>query len=280
MKIFVFTYDRYNTITTSGLLEDEGIDHIVLCHTEEQKENFIKADRVKPERLIATNQPKGLGHNRNIALSMMEDNEWALFLVDDIFNLTELHKHDQYVENFIPITMDNQMEWKYKFKEPLTMKNFVKRATELASFCDEVKSYLGGFCGIDNPPFRKKHYTFNTFADGRAWVVKKSHLRFDPNVHCIDDYGWNALNIKEFGINVVNQWVLPEATRYTPGGYGSIQQRSEQKLKECAYLVEAYAQFIAYKTKVGHPPKSHITLRPQRKPNWLTSQQLGKPAKP
>ena len=279
MKIFVFTYDRFTSIKTSPLLEDENIEHYLLCHTEEQKENFIKAGRVNPERLIATGQPKGLGHNRNVALDMMEDNEWALFLVDDLKSVTELQNHDKYVENNIPIDMSNQMEWKWKFKEALTMKGFVKRAEQLAEFCDSVNSYLGGFCGIDNPPFRKKHYTFNTFADGRAWVIKKSHLRFDPNVHSIDDYGWNALNIKTFGINVVNQWVLPDSERYSAGGYGSIQQRSKQKLVECAYLVNTFPEQLAYKDKPGHLPKTHITLRPQRKPKWLTSQQLGQPAK-
>jgi hypothetical protein len=277
LKVFVFSHNRPNSITTSPLLTDEDIDHVLLLHNKEQEDNYLQANRVKPDNIVVTNQPRGLSYNRNIALEMMEDDEWALFLVDDMKSVTELLNHHKYVENFIPIDMDNQNDWKFKFKEPLTLNNFINRAKEMTEFCDSVNSKLGGFCGIDNPPFRKKHYTFNTFADGRAWVVKKSQLRFDTNVHCIDDYAWNALNLKEFGITVVNQWVLPDFERYTPGGLGTLQERSEQKIKECAYLVENYPQYFAYKEKPGQASLSHITLRPQRKPNWLTPDQLGKP---
>jgi hypothetical protein len=276
MKIFVFTYDRYNSISTSQLLEDENIDHIVLCHTEEQKERFIAGGRVKAERLVVTNKPKGLAYNRNFALDMMEDGEWAIFLVDDLNFVTELHKHEQYVENYIPIDFSNQGEWKFKFVEPLTMKGFVKRSQELVDYCEEVKSNLGGWCGIDNPVYRAKHYTYNTLADGRAWVVKKTHLRFDENVQLIDDLCWTALNIKEFGITVVNQWVLPDCKRYTAGSFGSIEQRLPQKLKEASYLVETYPELIMFRKKAGWPEGSHVVLRPQKKPAWLSDHQLCK----
>ena len=269
MKIFVFTYDRYATGSTSPMLEDEKIDHYLLCHSEEQKNNFIKAGIVNPDRLIATGNPKGLGYNRNAALDMMEENEWAVFMSDDMRFATELKNHDQYSNNYVPVDMTNQREWKIKFDYPILLKQFIKRAEELTQFCDSVKSYLGGFCGINNPPYRSKHYTFNTFADGRAWVIKKSHLRFDENVHSIDDYAWNALNLLAFGITVVNQWVLPDFARYTAGGYGSVDERMQQKIKECAYLVDNYPNYFAYKDKAGHPSKSHITLRPQPKPAWV-----------
>ena len=57
MRIFVFTYDRFETITTSEYLKD--VPHIVLCHTEEQKTQFIKAGRIHGD-IVATGQPKGL----------------------------------------------------------------------------------------------------------------------------------------------------------------------------------------------------------------------------
>jgi hypothetical protein len=278
MKIFVFTYDRFTSITTSQLLEDENIEHIVLCHTEEQKTNFIKGGLVKENRLVVTNKPRGLAYNRNYALDRMEDGEWAVFLVDDLNYVTELLNHKQYDKNYIPIDFDNQGEWKFKFFEPLTMKNFMKRCEELTQYCEEVNSNLGGFCGIDNPVYRAKHYTYNTLADGRAWVVRKTSLRFDENVQLIDDLCWTALNIKTFGITVVNQWVLPDCKRYTSGSFGSKEQRMPQKLKEASYLVATYPELIQFRKKAGWPEGSHVVLRPQRKPGWLNPHQLCKVA--
>ena len=115
-------------------------------------------------------------------------------------------------------------------------------------------------------------------ADGRAWVVRKTKLRFDENVQLIDDLCWTALNIKHFGITVVNQWVLPDCKRYTSGSFGSKEQRMPQKLKEASYLVETYPELISFRKKAGWPEGSHVVLRPQKKPAWLTSHQLCKPA--
>ena len=83
-KVFVFAYDRFESMTTSLMLEEAGVDHRVLCHDTVAKERFIDGGRVRPARLVATRQPKGLAYNRNAALEMMSDGEWALFLVDDV----------------------------------------------------------------------------------------------------------------------------------------------------------------------------------------------------
>ena len=39
MKIFIFTYDRYDSITTSEYFKNH--DHLILCHTEEMKKKYM-----------------------------------------------------------------------------------------------------------------------------------------------------------------------------------------------------------------------------------------------
>jgi hypothetical protein len=89
MKIFVFTWDRYETLTTPMMLDKENIEYILLCHSEEQKKEFIKAGRVNEKYIMATGKSKGLAFNRNVALDMMEEGEWAVFLVDDFIKILE-----------------------------------------------------------------------------------------------------------------------------------------------------------------------------------------------
>ena len=72
MKIIIFTYDRFDTITTSRYFK--GMKHTVLCHTNQQKQKFINAGNIYGD-IIATNQPKGLSNNRNFALDMLNDDE-------------------------------------------------------------------------------------------------------------------------------------------------------------------------------------------------------------
>lgn len=248
------------------MLEAEGIDHTVLCHTDEAAQQFIAHGTAQPNRLHVTNNPKGLANQRNTALDMMEEGEWALFLVDDLKSVTELRNHHKIKEPQLPITLETQSHYAARFKHEITMQEFMARAEQLAKVCTKYKCNLGGFAGINNPLYRSKHFGYNILADGRAWVVRKTHLRFDTNVQLIDDLCWTALNIKHFGIVIVNQWVLPDCRRYSPGAFGSIEQRLPQKMAEAKYLVETYPELITYKDKAGWPYGSHVVLRQRKKP--------------
>lgn len=261
----MFTYDRYETITTSPMLASEGIQHIVLCHDDDARNRFIDAGNVKEDCIIATGQPRGLAYNRNVALEMMEDGEWALFLVDDLKSVTELDTYDEEPGEELPITTANQSSYGPRFKQSLTLRRFIERAEATARYGEVMGAALVGFCGIDNPLYRRKKWKMNVLADGRAWVVRKTHLQFDSNVQLIDDVAWCALNIREFGAVVVNDWVLPDCRRYTAGAFGSKEERMEQKVREARYLVETYPDYIAYKAKAGWPEGSHVVLRQRHK---------------
>jgi hypothetical protein len=264
VKVFVFASNRYDSMTTSLMLETEGIDHTVLVHTEEQREGHIKGGTVREDRLVVTNQPAGLAYNRNAALDLMEDGEWAVFLVDDLKSVSELAGYDETYEEVLDITLANQNEYAKRFKNPISMKQFLLRCEQGARYCSRIGSHLLGFAGVDNAPYRRNKWGMNILADGRAWALRKSHLRFDTNVQTMDDYCWCALNLREFGVVVVNQWILPDCKRYTPGGCGTKEERMPRKIQEAKYLVETYPEFIAYKSKKGWPEGSHITLRHRR----------------
>lgn len=237
MKIFIFTYDRYDSITTSGLLEAEHIPHMVLCHTEEARQKFIDGGRVLPSNIISSNAEPGLAHNRNAALDMMEDGEWALFLVDDYLYSTELDMYDSVASDRIDVDTHNTTAWGRRFRTKIDMQTLVNRATETAKFSESLGSNLAGFTSNTNPLFRKKKWIFNVLADGRVLIVRKTALRWDTNVQSIDDYCWTAQNLQSFGRVVVNMWVAPECRRYTAGGYGNKEARMERRMKEVSYLL-------------------------------------------
>lgn len=265
MRCFVFTYDRFDSITTCGLLDAEGIAHTTLCHTAEQRDRFIEAGRVRADTLVATGEPRGLANNRNVALEMMEPGEWALFLVDDLLHITQLDDYDDRTDTVLQIDVRNAAEWRPKFKAPCTMAQFVGRAESGITETAALGGNLLGWAGNTNPLFRRRHWAVNVLADGRAWAVRKTDLRFDTGAQMIDDLCWTAQNIDRFGVVLVDQWVLPTCRRYTAGGFGSIEDRMPQKLAEAAHLVATYPHLIQYKAKPGWPERSHVVLRRQRR---------------
>lgn len=262
MKTFIFTYDRFKTITTSFYLKDKP--HIVLCHDNEQKQKFIDAGRCFGQ-IIATGQQKGLSFNRNYALEMMEDGEWACFWVDDLIKVTFLKNYWEINnQKSIDINTLNQKFYIQQFNQECNADMFYKIAIDTVNVAEKKGYALCGFSLTGNPFFRKNHYSYWSLADGRCWLIKKTKLRFDVNAQVIDDYCFTALNLKEFGGVVNNNWLLPLCERYKPGGYGSINERLSQKIKECKYLVETYPQYICYANKKGWEPFSHIKIRQKK----------------
>ena len=264
MKVFVFASDRYESMTTSLMLENEDIEHTVLVHTKEQKDGFVAGGTAEERRIVVTGEPAGLAYNRNAALEMMDDGEWAVFLVDDLKSVSELEGYDSTYEEKLDITTDNQKEYIRRFKNPVSMRQFIMRCEQGSRYCERIGSRLLGFAGVDNAIYRRNKWGMNMLADGRAWSVQKSHLRFDTNVQLMDDYCWCAINMREFGVVVVNQWILPDCKRYTPGGCGTKEERMPRKIVEAKYLVDTYPEFIAYKAKNGWPEGSHVTIRHRR----------------
>ena len=119
MKIIIFTYDRYDSITTSEYFKEH--EHIILCHTEDMKKKYIEHKRLYGE-IIANNQPKGTSNNRNYALSLMEEGEWALFISDDLVNVYK-YKHLETADyELIPENIDANKA----FNKTITAKKLIE----------------------------------------------------------------------------------------------------------------------------------------------------------
>ncbi len=264
MKIIIFTYDRYDTISTSKYFKD--IKHTVLCHDNESKNKFIDAGNIYGD-IIATQQRKGLSNNRNFALDMLKDDEWALFFVDDLIGMTFLKTYYKHKEDKLDIDFANVPEYRKLFKEKLSPKRFLKICEQTINHAEEKGFNLCGFSLTDNPLFRNKKYSYWSLVDGRCWLVKKTKLRQDNNVNCIEDYNFTALNLKTFGGVVVNNWVLTDCVRYGTGSYGSLKKRMPQKIIESKYLVNKFPEFLMFADKANMPKNSHIRVRAKRKYN-------------
>lgn len=260
MKTFIFTWDRFQKISTPAFFDDENIPYTLLVHDKYKANNFKRYGRVNADYIHVTNKPKGLGFNRNVALDMMNLDEWALFFVDDLISIKELDNYDDQRVNDLGINMQNAKLFSKRFKKQIKLKTFMRRCEECITKADSEDIKLVGFAGFTNHLFLSKKWKYNSVADGRCWLVKKTGLRFDENVQLIDDVCFTALNMIKFGAVLINQWIIPECERYTSGAYGSIQQRLPQKIQECKYLTTTYPEYIKYADKTGWPTGSHVTV--------------------
>jgi len=272
-EVVVFAYDRYDTMTTPQLLEAGGVPHTVLCHSADQLRRFAAGGRVRPDRLVATGCPRGLAYQRNVALDRLTPGAWALWLVDDLVRIEELAGYDEWATvGRVPVTTANTSQWRPRFATRVGMVHFLARCQRLIAEAERRRAWLVGFAGFDNPLYRAAHWKVNTLADGRAWLVRASRLRFDQHVQMVDDVCWTAQNLLAFGTVLVDAWVLPRCGRYTGGGFGSIDARLDQKRAEVAYLAATYPEVCAVRHKAGWPDGTHVVIRTLPR-SWATSPQ-------
>lgn len=260
MKIFIFAYDRLD-LTTSAYFKEHP--HTILCHTEEQKQALLSGGNCYGE-VIATHQPKGLPRNRNVALEMMQEGEWAVFFVDDLLRVTAITELESYMSPALEITTKNQKMFRQMMGQQIDATKFLEICEDTVREAAAKGHALCGFSLTENPLFRTKKFSYWGLADGRCWVVKKTALRFDERSSMMDDYCFTALNMREFGGLTINNYLHPLCGRYTKGGYGTKAERMKEKIEECDYLVSSYPEYISHAEKVGFPTGSHIRMRSKR----------------
>lgn len=260
MKVFTFFYNRYDNATTSKALFENGIKHNVLIHNENDCEKF-KLGNTLFGNPIVTNNPKGLGYQRNAALDLMDTGEWAVFMSDDFTRIKSMP--DNILNSNLlklNVTLENQHNYKLKVHNTISLKQMFTHFNKLINLAEKNNIHLIGFGAHDNPMNFRNRFIHRGLADGRFWLVKKSTYKFDLNAQCIDDYYWTAENLIRHNNVLVNTWIIPEFKRYSEGGYGTSEERKKIRIDACKYLAYKYNPLIRIAEKKYHDYGTHIKL--------------------
>ncbi|MDD4989662.1 MAG: hypothetical protein PHV42_04535, partial [Candidatus Pacebacteria bacterium] len=92
-------------------------------------------------------------------------------------------------------------------------------------------------------------------------VIKKTHLRYDPNNFCMDDYDFTAQHLLSFGSVLVNNYVYPSSKHYEEGGLGTYEERVDKKTKDAALLMSKFPGLYNYNNTKNTKPNSELRYR-------------------
>jgi hypothetical protein len=275
MKVFTFFYNRYKDATTSIALYENGIKHNVLCHNSEQADQFLKHGTSKGN-LVVTGAAKGLAYQRNAALDMMNVGEWAAFMCDDFMRIQSFPK--EFIlstSNKMPVDFDNQHNFRLTKKDhSMSLAEFFTMFPKLIEIAETNKIHLIGFKAYTQPMGFANKFSTRGLADGRFWLVKKTHDRFDLGAQLIDDICWTARNLIHHGNVLVLNWSETLFKRYTEGGFGSTKERMALRIKECQYLEDKYFPLIQIAPKKNWVQGSHVKISGSDKNIKLARQKL------
>ncbi len=262
MKVFTFFYNRFDSATTSLALGDCGIEHTVLIHNEKDLAKFIEGGVIHPLGMpVVTDNPKGLAYQRNSALDLMEEGEWAVFMCDDFQKVESYPKEWIFSKTQkLDINFENQSKFAFGKEHEITLAEMFTYFPTLIQLAENNGVHLVGFGLTDNPINMGRKFSTKGLADGRFWLVKKSHYKFDLNTQLVDDVSWTAENIVRHGKVLILNWCVPHFSRYTKGGFGSKSERMSQREKECRYLVNKFSPLVKFADKAGWDYGTHIRL--------------------
>jgi len=233
MKIFLMYYDRFENATTSKMLKKE---HIVLCHNNKEKFKCIS----EKGTLIETKEPKGIQNNFNYGLSLLQKDEWGIFLSDDLIEGKKIENN-----KFIKCDVD-----------------FV--LSELISIlpkCDLMGIKLVGLNSTGNPFYAKNKYSKFGLVDGRCFAIKKTDFKFHNEINTIPDYYASAYHLNKYGGNLILNYCFLDFKRYEKGGLGTVSDRINDKIKDVKLMINLFPKNVKIKDKANEPKESHLILK-------------------
>lgn len=233
MKIFLMYYDRFTDATTSKVL---NVEHIVLCHNNQEKFTCI-GDK---GTLIQTNKPKGIQHNFNFGLSMLEKDEWGVFLSDDLIDGKKL--------------VNGKFE---KCDANIVLNELIN----ILPKCDKMGVKLVGLNSTGNPFYAKNKYSKYGLVDGRCFAIKKTDFTFHEKINTIPDYYASAYHLNKYKGNLILNYCFLDFKRYSKGGLGSVEDRIQDKIKDVKILKSLYPKNVKIKDKPNEPKGSHIIIK-------------------
>lgn len=242
MKIFIFAYDRYETMTTSEYFK--GIPHVVLCHSVSDMQKFANGGRCT-SALMCTDNPRGLAIQRNFALGLMKDGEWGLFMVDDLTNIKEFDEYD--ASDKIDFDIYDSGEYSRKFNKEINAHQFMIRCQQLTQKADAEGISLIGFTDFTNALFRKKKYIYNKMVQGRAVLIKKNGLLYSPEFNCLEDFYFTCLTLEKTGKTLSTRWIhfnCKDNPKGGKGGYGTLSDRQIERNIELEKLMQMYPKYL------------------------------------
>lgn len=270
IPIYIPSYNRAETIKTTGYLDEKNIPFKVLLHTEKCKEDYLKAGRVREEDIIVTNANRGITNQRNWMVdNLAEQGKWYISLDDNIQGFKRVV--DKHYHTKKRLNVESKDISQKDYDQEIKADEFISLMKEDIKIAEQIKAEYVGFATVDNYFFNAKKYKPVGYVISKAVAIKYDGLRYDKNLEAMEDFGYCAEQLIKNNCVLINSWIKPVAGHYEQGGIGTYEQRVPRKIKDCEYLMRKYPNFFRYKVKKDCHPRAELQIRfnnPNQIINW------------
>jgi hypothetical protein len=260
MKVFIPSSNRADIIRTHNLFAGSDVDWHVVLHSDLDLDLYLKASNIPRERFLVTNTTKGMSVARQAILDQfVAEDEWVMMMDDNINSITGLPP--AYYEMKHVEAKKFRKTFAELFQLPVTIPEFMLRAYDTINQAERVGARYAGFASNANHFFREDKWKYCGYVIGKCIMIKKGRLRYDQVIQAMDDFAFTALNLKEYGVVCINQFVSVNKKHYEQGGVGKYDERLALKTADAEYLITKFRGLFAYNPKPGHDPRAELKLR-------------------
>tara|TARA_R110000824_G_scaffold120357_1_gene275561 strand:+ start:494 stop:1330 length:837 start_codon:yes stop_codon:yes gene_type:complete len=260
IPIYIPSYNRAKTITTTKWLDEDSIPYKVLLHSEKCKQEYLKAGIVKEDNIIVTNAEKGITNQRNwIVDNLAVKGKWYISFDDNIRTFKRVV--DKYYFNCKKIDVESKDITQKTFSKEIRAKEYIELLLEDIKIAEIIKAEYIGYATVDNYFFNSKKYKNVGYVISKAVAIKYNGIKYDKKVEAMEDFCYCAEQLIKNNCVLINAWIKPKAGHYEKGGIGTYDDRVERKIIDCDYLMKKYPNFFRYKTKKGCHPKAELQIR-------------------
>ena len=260
IPIYIPSFNRAKTITTTKWLDKDDIPYKVLLHSEKCKKEYTKAGLVKEKNIIVTNAKKGITNQRNwIVDNLAVKGKWYISFDDNIRNFKRVV--DKYYFDCKKIDVESKEVTQKTFSKEISAKEYIKLLLEDIKIAEKIKAEYIGYATVDNYFFNPKKYKNVGYVISKAVAIKYDGIKYDKNVEAMEDFCYCAEQLIKNNCVLINSWIKPKAGHYEKGGIGTYDERVERKIIDSEYLMKKYPNFFRYKTKKDCHPKAELQIR-------------------
>jgi len=260
IPIYIPSYNRANTISSTQWLDKDNIPYKVLVHTEKCRDAYVASGRVAASDIIVTNVAPGITNQRNyIVQNLAVRGQWYVSLDDNIKGFKRFN--DTYYNTCRQIDVSRADITQKTIYQKFTAKEFMQLLEADIAIAEKIKAEYIGYATVDNYFFNAKKYKTVGYVISKAVAIKYNGLQYDTKLEAMEDFGYCAEQLIKNNCVLINSWIKPIAGHYEPGGIGTYEQRVDRKIVDSAYLMHKYPNFFRYKSKKGCHPKAELQLR-------------------
>lgn len=270
MKIIIPSYRRAESLTTPKWLHDGGItDYVVVVHGNDEALCYHRAGRVPNGKIMSSGLPPGISGQRQwIEDSLISNGEWYCSLDDNLTGWTQVHQ-DYYGEESLPVhSRVAKLDWRSIYDYPCSPREMMLQLDDMRRRAEHHKTSLCGFAVTDNFFFRERHWLFCSFVVTKAFLKKKSNIRWDVSLPCMEDLDQTAQHLLRDGAVLVNNFSVPEKLHYQPGGIGTKPERREMQAKARAMLLEKWPGLFLPLDRDGIDDVTMAICKPRQLDQW------------